>query len=146
MGCIRNPRFREAILSDCVLITGSAAMLMAASGPPPISTQTIGLVQHRADYVKNLEQVYSAIDTKTRGYFTAADLTLPGYHIAYPPVPYPQAQLEAPFRCVDANRDGRISQREYVEYGAHAFDVTVNNGYLDHASFAHAISPSGGCK
>jgi hypothetical protein len=132
---------------NCALLMAmSAATLIPASGPPPIQSQTIGLIQHRGDYVASLERFFDTVDAKAPGYFAAADRTLPGYHIDYPPVPYPQAQLEAPFRCVDANRDGRISRQEYVDYGARAFDATVRNGYLDHAAFAHAISPNGGCK
>lgn len=123
----------------------SAAALLGVS-PAPIHPRVIGMIQHHGDYVHILERFFGVIDSKGRGYLKARDLTLPGYHIAYPPVPYPQAQLQAPFRCVDVNRDGMISRQEYVEYGARAFDATVGNGWLDPVAFAHAISPRDGCK
>ena len=122
------------------------APLVAAPHRPWVQVPTISLIQHRADYVTSLERFFRVIDTKAGGYFIARDLTLPGYHIAYPPVPYPQAQLQAPFRCVDANRDRKITREEYVEYGARAFDATIRDGYLDHVAFAHAVAPTAGCK
>lgn len=129
-----------------LLLSISAATLSAASGLAPIQPPVMGLFQHRADYVGHLERFFRVIDTKGRGYFTGDDLVLPGYHIAYPPIPFPQAQLQAPFRCVDANRDGRISQQEYVDYGARAFDATIGIGFFDPVKFSHAIAPSAGCK
>jgi hypothetical protein len=122
----------------------AAASHLGAPPPRPLVIQGGKVIQYRADYVASLERFFIAIDKKARGYFTAGDLVLPGHHIRYPPVPYPQAM--APFRCVDANRSGSISQKEYVEYGRRAFDVSERNGYLDPVAIRHAISADGGCK
>lgn len=135
-----------------VVVTALAAMFVAAS-PRPKAVISHGITQApgqltRADFVERLEHFYRQIDTKTRGYFTTDDLTLPGHHIPYPPVPYP-SPAEAAFRCVDANRDGRISHEEYVGYGARAFDATAPNGVMENWNLSplrRAISSDAGCK
>jgi hypothetical protein len=126
----------------------SAAMLVAASpAPRPVWGQVLTPETiRRASFVEGVEAFFRYVDNKGRGYFTAGDFTLPGYHIAYPPVPYPQARAEAPFRCVDADRDGRISQQEYVGYAVRAFDATAQNGLMSPGALARAISSHAGCK
>lgn len=132
--------------TPALAIIVSAVALMAAQPPFAIQLHSIGPNETEAQYRAILKTFFHEIDTKSRGYFAANDLVLPGYHIAYPPVPYPQAQLQAPFRCVDADRNGRISQQEYVDYGARAFRASFAYQFLDPVKFAHAISPKDGCK
>jgi hypothetical protein len=137
-----NTRFLLAALA--------AAPLLAASPPvrPRVVNPTAPLT--RAEFADRLEQFYRRLDTQARGYFTADDLVLPGYHIAHPPVPYFPAHLAtAAFRCVDANRDGKITHAEYTQYGVRAFDATARNGLMlegDLISMGRAISSDPDCK
>lgn len=54
---------------------------------PPIQVPTVNAFAPltRAEFVRRLERLYRKMDTHGRGYFTADDLVLPGYHIADPP-------------------------------------------------------------
>jgi hypothetical protein len=133
-----------------LLIAVMAAPLFAAS--PPVQPYVVNPMTPltRADFIERLERFYRVIDTKAQGYFTAAELTLPGYQIAYPPVPYfPVHGAQAPFRCVDADRDGRITHAEYAEYGVRAFDAAARNRLLlwgDLISLGRAIESDTACK
>lgn len=105
-----------------LLVAVMSAPLLAA--PPPVQPEGISVFApfSRAQFVERLERFYGKMDAKGHGYFTADDLVLPGYHIADPPVIfYPGAQV--PFHCVDANRDGKITEQEYVGYAARVYDA-----------------------
>ena len=134
-----------------LLIPVMAATFLAAS-PPPVQVPTVNgmALVSRPEFVERLERFYRRIDSRARGYFTTDDLVLPGYHIAHPPVPYFPAHLaEAGFRCVDANRDGKITHAEYMEYGMRAFDAAAKNGLvreLDLIAVGRAISSDADCK
>src|SRR5205085_10653197 len=84
-----------------LLVAITAAMLMAASpARRPVWGQVLTPeTVRRESFVQGVEAFFRYVDNKGRGYFTAADLTLTGYHIVYPPLPYPQAGAQAPFRC-----------------------------------------------
>lgn len=133
-----------------LLVPVMAATFLAASPPVQVPTVNGMAPLTRAEFVERLERFYRRIDSKARGYFTADDLVLPGYHIAHPPVPYFPAHLaQATFRCVDANRDGKITHAEYMEYGMRAFDATARNGLMrewDLISVGRAISSDADCK
>lgn len=133
------------------LVVAVAAPLLAAS-PPPVHPPVVNPMKPltRAEFVERLERFYRRIDSQARGYFTADDLVLPGYHIPHPPVPFFPAHLAtAGFRCVDANRDGKITHAEYTEYAMRAFDATARNGLMlegDLISVGRAISSDSDCK
>jgi hypothetical protein len=133
-----------------VLIAVAAGPFLAAA--PPVQVPSINGMAPvtRAAFVERLERFYRRIDSEAHGYFTANDLVLPGYHIAHPPVPYFPAHLaQAAFRCVDANRDGKITHAEYMEYAVRAFDATARNGLMleaDLISVGRAISSDADCK
>lgn len=131
------------------------AVMAATFVPPPqpVQVPVRGVPPRqlsRANFIESLERSYRRFDTKAHGYFTAADLSLPGYPPApSPPVPYFQWQAQAPFRCVDANRDGRISHEEYVGYGARAFDAIARSGVVDNwdlSPLRRALTSDHGCK
>jgi hypothetical protein len=105
----------------------------------------------RAEFLDSLKYFYAAVDPKGRGYFTAEDIASIGYHMADPPVIYPRAAAEAPFHCVDANGDGRVTHEEYVGYAARAFDAAAVNGHVEPYgrtmnALTRAISSHDGCK
>lgn len=134
-----------------LLVPVMAATLLAASLPPVQVPTVNGMAPvTRAEFAERLERFYRRIDSDARGYFTAGDLVLPGYHIAHPPVPYFPAHLATTaFRCVDANRDGKITRAEYMEYGMRAFDATARNGLMrefDLITVGRAISSDADCK
>ncbi len=133
-----------------LLLPIMAATFLGASPPVQVPTVNAFAPVTRAEFVERLERFYRRIDSKARGYFAADDLVLPGYHIAHPPVPYFPAHLaQAAFRCVDANRDGKISHEEYMEYGMRAFDATARNRLMlegDLISVGRAISSNADCE
>ena len=115
-----------------LLVAVATASFLAAS-PPPVQVPGVYAFAPvtRTEFVERLDRFYRRIDSKARGYFTADDLVLPGYHIAHPPVPFFPAHLAtADFSCVDANRDGKITHAEYMEYGMRAFDAMARNGVV----------------
>ena len=132
-----------------LLVAVVAAPSLAAAPPPVMVPSQAPSPLSRAEYIERLKAFFRKMDTKGHGYFTADDLVLPGYHIADPPVIfYPGAQM--PFHCVDANRDGRIAEEEYVGYGVRAFDTVASNGVVmmpwNASPLRRAISSDGGCR
>lgn len=146
-------RCEKQSMNLVALFVGVAAVIFAgaSSRAEPIIPQV--RTPHsisRAEFIENLERFYRMMDRKDHGYFTADDLMQPGYHFANPPVIYPLARVEVPFRCVDANRDGKVSHDEYIGYGARAFDATAKTGFIDPwgetmDALARAISSKTNC-
>jgi EF hand len=132
-----------------LLVAVMAAPSLAASPPPIIAPSGVPGPLSRADFVERLDNFFRKMDMKGDGYVTNDDLVLPGHHIADPPIIfYPGVQM--PFHCVDANRDGRISEQEYVAYGERAFDAVATNGTImmpwNASQLRRAISTDSDCK
>ena len=136
-----------------VLLVMAAAAFQSATPSRGIQNppQDVPHLMSRAEFLHSLKYFYAAVDPKSRGYFTAEDIASIGYHMADPPVIYPRARAEAPFHCVDANGDRRITHEEYVDYAGRAFDTAAVNGYVEPwgatmNALTRAISSHVGCK
>ena len=117
---------------------------------PPVQPEAVSAFAplSRAEFVQRLERFYRKMDPKGHGYSTADDLVLPGYHIADPPVIFALLVVQVPFHCVDANRDGRITEEEYVGYATRAYDAMARNRPVlwgDMIELRRAISSDGAC-
>jgi hypothetical protein len=137
----------------CVFALMAATFLPASPPLKPVQVPVRGIAPRqltRAEFIESLERSFRRFDTQARGYFTAANLSLPGYAPpSSPPVPYFQWQAQAPFRCVDANQDGRISRAEYVGYGARAFEAAARSSVVDNWNLSplrRALTSHANCK
>ena len=125
-----------------------SAPLLAAKAPVQVPSVSAFAPLTRGEFVERLEGFYRKMDARGHGYITANDLVLPGYHIPDPPVIFAVAVVQVPFHCVDANRDGRIAEEEYVGYAARACDAMARNRpvlWADTIELRRAISSDAAC-
>jgi hypothetical protein len=113
-----------------VMVLVAGAGQPTASTPAPIHVGGSGPAT-RAAFVSLADRVYREIDTNGRGYVDKSALrriySIPNGH-GGGLVPFPMG--EASFDAIDANHDGRITEREYVDFAGRMFDLTAVNGQL----------------
>jgi hypothetical protein len=114
---------------------GLAVSLVVATGPPIAAPTPVHVGGNgpgtRAAFVSLADRVYREIDTDARGYVDKSALrriySTPNDH-GGGLVPFPMG--EASFDAIDANHDGRITEREYVDFAGRLFDLTAVDGQL----------------